>query len=64
MYPDEIMIPHSLWLDYENGDPIGYMPGRRMEKPAFSLLLVCGGFPGNSAGKEPFLFWEDLLEKG
>ena len=61
MYPDEIMMPHSLWPDYENGEPIG----RRMEKPAFSLPLpVCGGFPGSSAGKESFLDWEDLLEKG
>ena len=34
-----------------------------MEKPDFSLLLVCGGFPGSSAGKEPFLFWDNLLER-
>ena len=35
MYSDEIMMPHSLWLDNENGEPIGYIPGRRMGKQLF-----------------------------
>lgn len=35
MSPDEIMVPHSLLLDYESGEPAGHIPGRRIEKPAF-----------------------------